>query len=90
MRNEQAMAQAVQLKRQVVRLKDAFYIYRALRVHGSPRVGSDGGAVTPTSPPPEFPEKYLHSQQALKELVELRRSLPPHICSLPDLKIALQ
>jgi hypothetical protein len=80
------VAQGIQLKRQLVRLKSQ--IDREMKALVGPKARLDGRPLDPDSLPPELREKYLRYQSAARELAELRRDAPPAVRTLIDPQIA--
>lgn len=80
------VAQAIQLKRQLVRLKGQ--IERELKAQVGPTARLDGRPVDPETLPPPLREKYLEYQNSVRELAEFRRSVPPELKGLIDPQMA--
>ncbi len=80
------VAQGIQLKRQLVKLKSQ--IDRELKAQAGPKVRLDGRPLDPDSLPPHLKEKYLQYQSFTRELAELRRNAPQGVRSLIDPQIA--
>ncbi|MDP6101181.1 MAG: hypothetical protein QGH66_07175 [Dehalococcoidia bacterium] len=83
---KQAIAQAIQLKRELVRLR--IQIDREMKAKMGPKSRMDGRPVNPDSLPPEIREKYLQHQEAERKLTELRRDASPGLRSFIDPQIA--
>ncbi|MEK7849146.1 MAG: hypothetical protein AAB270_09520 [Chloroflexota bacterium] len=80
------VAQSIQLKRQLVRLKSQ--IERDLKSQGGPAARLDGRPLDPETLPPPLREKYLQYQASMRELSELRRNIPPELKGLIDPQMA--
>jgi hypothetical protein len=80
------MAQAIQLKRQLVRLRSQ--LDRELKAEAGPKIRLDGRPLDPDSLPPHLREKYVQYQSSARELAELRHNASPGLRSLIDPQIA--
>ena len=83
---KRAIGQAIQLKRQLVRLRSQ--IDREMKTQMGPESRMDGRPLNPDSLPPEIREKYLQHQEAERKLTELRRDASPGLRSFIDPQIA--
>jgi hypothetical protein len=83
---KRAIAQAIQLKRQLVRLRSQ--IDREMKAQMGPKSRMDGRPLSPDSLPPDIREKYLQYQETERKLTELRRDASPGLRSFIDPQIA--